>query len=217
MLPWQYGAKMLGVGCRRLVLFMLVVWEPKTNRSHHKMLLSYVNLYFLLVTFLCGLWWVLGVLLCTIKNIPKYITCERGRKYMLCQVNAHKLLSIVGRKNSFYFRKGSTFEPYCGQYVSPISHCFSWKLTIYIPTWWIFNKGWRDFIQQESHQQVFEDQLVFKESLTYLQKYSDSYIVLAEATWVIEFLRNHLVFKENSSLQLSNNDSYVEVYQSFYL
>jgi hypothetical protein len=31
MLPWQYGAKMLGVGWRRLILF--VVWEPKTPQN----------------------------------------------------------------------------------------------------------------------------------------------------------------------------------------
>jgi hypothetical protein len=30
MLPWQYGVKMLGVGRQRLILFLFVVWEPKT-------------------------------------------------------------------------------------------------------------------------------------------------------------------------------------------
>jgi hypothetical protein len=36
VLPWQYGAKKLGVGWRQLILFMLVVWEPKTNQKTMK-------------------------------------------------------------------------------------------------------------------------------------------------------------------------------------
>ncbi len=37
---------------------------------------------------------------------------ERDGKYMLCQVNAHKLLSSLGRKECFYFRKGSSLQSY---------------------------------------------------------------------------------------------------------
>jgi hypothetical protein len=33
MLPWQYGAKMLGVGWRRLILFLFVVWELQTPEN----------------------------------------------------------------------------------------------------------------------------------------------------------------------------------------
>jgi hypothetical protein len=78
MLPWQYGAKMLGVGRRWLILFFFCVGtqHPWKNPSRLEMLLSYVDLYPLWVTFLCGLW-VLGVLLCTIKNITKYLTCAK--------------------------------------------------------------------------------------------------------------------------------------------
>jgi hypothetical protein len=60
------------------------------------------------------------------------------------------------------------------------------------------------------------NQLVFEESLSFLQKNKDSYVVSTGATLAIEFLRNHLVLKEHSSLQLSNNDSYVEVQKSLF-
>ncbi len=83
--------KEAGVGWRRLILFMLVVWEPKTNPkktwkfpSRRKILLSNVDLYPLWVTFLCNLW-VLGVLLCTIKNITKYLSCAKTLyRFLLC-------------------------------------------------------------------------------------------------------------------------------------
>ncbi len=60
------------------------------------------------------------------------------------------------------------------------------------------------------------NQLVLGESLIFWHN-KDSHVVYTGATWVIEFLRNHLVFKENSSLQLSNNDSYIEDQKSLFL
>jgi hypothetical protein len=67
---------------------------PKTWKflSRRKMLFSYVNLYPLRVKFLCDIW-LLGVLLCTIKNIPNYI--------ITCAKTLHRFLWCAGISGTF--------------------------------------------------------------------------------------------------------------------
>jgi hypothetical protein len=45
MLSWQYGAKKLGVGRRWLILFLLVVWELKTNPKNPENFLPAAKCY----------------------------------------------------------------------------------------------------------------------------------------------------------------------------